>query len=126
MAVNPQRTLNVLALFTVQSNVLVGVTSARLALRPVSFDTDAAVDLREVEADLPGRLAIRIQRQHILINLSEPALTFFTITGSNVPSRSRDTSIATWPVAPVSTVLGRVPFRTFPESRTPDMVGSFN
>ena len=65
-----------LAFFTVQSNVLVGVTSARLALRPVSFDTDAAEDLREVEADLPGRQAIGIQREHNLINLSEPALTF--------------------------------------------------
>lgn len=31
---NPQRTLNVFAFFTVQSNVLVAVTSARLALRP--------------------------------------------------------------------------------------------
>ncbi len=31
---NPQRTLNVFAFFTVQSNVLVGVTSALLALRP--------------------------------------------------------------------------------------------
>lgn len=31
---NPQRTLNVFAFFTVQSNVLVAMTSARLALRP--------------------------------------------------------------------------------------------
>ena len=39
---------------------------------------------------------------------------FLTICGSNVPSRSRGTSSPTWPVPPVSTVLGRVPLRTFP------------
>ena len=37
-----------------------------------------------------------------------------TICGSNVPSRSLGTSIGTWPVPSVSTVLDRVPFRTFP------------
>jgi hypothetical protein len=39
---------------------------------------------------------------------------FFTICGSNVPARSRGTSIPTGPVLPVSTVFGLVPFRTFP------------
>ena len=33
-ATNPQRTLNVLAFFTMQSIVLIGVTTAGLALRP--------------------------------------------------------------------------------------------
>jgi hypothetical protein len=41
---------------------------------------------------------------------------FFTICGSNVPARSRGTSICTWPVASVSTVFALVPFRTFPDS----------
>ena len=36
---------------------------------------------------------------------------FLTITGSNVPSRSRGTSISTWPALSVSTVLVRVPLR---------------
>jgi hypothetical protein len=36
-----------------------------------------------------------------------------TICGSNVPARSRGTSICTWPLLSVSTVFGRVPFRMF-------------
>ena len=40
---------------------------------------------------------------------------FLTICGSKVPSRSRGTSISTWPVLSVSTVFGRVPLRTLPD-----------
>ena len=36
---------------------------------------------------------------------------FLTMTGSNVPSRSRGTSITTSPAAGVVTVLARVPLR---------------
>ena len=42
---------------------------------------------------------------------------FATMTGSNVPSRSRGTSISTGPAASVSTVLGRVPLRELPPVR---------
>lgn len=38
---------------------------------------------------------------------------FLTMTGSNVPARSRGTSITTSPAASVSTVLARVPLRMF-------------
>ena len=41
-----------------------------------------------------------------------------TITGSNVPARSRGTSMVTSPAASVSTVLGRVPLRMFPVRMT--------
>ena len=41
---------------------------------------------------------------------------FLTITGSNVPARSRGTAIVTSPAASVSTVLGRVPLRMLPFS----------
>jgi len=44
---------------------------------------------------------------------------FLTICGSNEPSRSRGTSMLTWPLASVSTVLARVPFRTFPAAGCP-------
>ena len=40
-----------------------------------------------------------------------------TITGSNVPLRSRGTSMSTAPALSVSTVFVRVPFRLFPDSR---------
>ena len=40
------------------------------------------------------------------------------MTGSKVPSRSRGTSISTWPVASVRTVFGLVPLRTFEEPRS--------
>src|SRR3954453_4816491 len=43
---------------------------------------------------------------------------FFTICGSNVLSRSRGTSIRTSPAASESTVFGRVPLRTFVDSRS--------
>ena len=39
---------------------------------------------------------------------------FLTICGSNVPARSRGTSIPASPVLSVSTALGRALFRTFP------------
>ena len=42
---------------------------------------------------------------------------FLTITGSNVPSRSRGTSISTGPVAAVSTVFERDPLRMLAEPR---------
>ena len=42
---------------------------------------------------------------------------FFTICGSNVPARSRGTSSSTCPVDSVRTVMARVPFRMFPDSR---------
>jgi hypothetical protein len=41
---------------------------------------------------------------------------FFTICGSNVPSRSRGTSTWTCPVPSVSTFFGRDPLRTLPPS----------
>ena len=40
---------------------------------------------------------------------------FATITGSNVPARSRGTSMLTAPAASVTTVLALVPLRTFPD-----------
>jgi len=39
---------------------------------------------------------------------------FLTMTGANVPARSRGTSMVTSPAASVRTVLGRVPLRMFP------------
>ena len=42
---------------------------------------------------------------------------FFTICGSNVPSRSRGTSISTSPAASEITVFDREPLRTFVDSR---------
>lgn len=42
---------------------------------------------------------------------------FFTITGSNVPSRSRGTVTSTGPTSSDTTVLVRVPLRTLVPSR---------
>ena len=42
---------------------------------------------------------------------------FFTITGSNVPSRSRGISTCTGPALSVNTVLVRVPLRELPPLR---------
>lgn len=70
-----------------------------------------AVDLGEVRLHLAGRQALRRQAQHQFVDARQPPLErFFTITGSNVPSRSRGTLIVTSPTS-VTTVFGRVPLR---------------
>ena len=60
----------------------------------VSFRHGGAVDLREVRADLPGRQPLRVKRQHDLIDAAQPPLPLLDdLRSSNVPSRSRGTSI---------------------------------
>ena len=61
-ATNPQRTLNVMAFFTVQSNVLVGVTSAWLALHPA-----------------PGGTAQRSLRLAALVGISVTGIVFHLV-----------------------------------------------
>ncbi len=62
------------------------------------------VNLREMRGDLPGGHAFRIQRQISSTSVSRRC-RFFTICGSNVPSRSRGTSMRTSPAASEITVL---------------------
>jgi hypothetical protein len=60
--------------------------------------------------------AIGIQGQDHLIEPGQRSLRLRMIKGSKVPSWSRDASTWTWRLAPVSTVFGLVPLRTFPAS----------
>lgn len=59
--------------------------------------------------DLVGDPGDRLLRHRRAVDLGEVR------RGSNVPARSRGTSISTWPVASVSTVLARVPLRMLPD-----------
>jgi hypothetical protein len=72
------------------------------------------VHLGEMSLDVTGRQPARIQRQNHLVDLPEPPRPFGTIFGSNVPLRSRGTSMVTGPCV-VEIVFVELPLRELPE-----------
>ena len=94
-------------------------TNVRNGARSKSVVSDAAGEVRiDVPRDREGTFEPQIvkKRQRRLTEVDEinRRWRFLTICGVNVPARSRGTSICTWPVFSVSTVLARVPLRMLP------------
>ena len=77
-----------------------------------------AAHLREVSVDLSPVVNPLAYNEIATASTSDSRrCRFLTNTGSNVPARSRETSISTSPADSVNTVLERLPLRMFPASR---------
>ena len=77
-----------------------------------------------MRTDLTGSQSLGLvdaEREHDLIHLAQAALPFPAITGSNVPARSRGTSIPMDRAESVRSVFSRVPLRMLPHL-TPDWI----
>ena len=69
-------------------------------------------------AEISPLVSPRLDRLSTTVSISDSRRCRLpTITGANVPSRSRGTSISTAPAASVSTVLDRLPLRELPRLR---------